>query len=366
MKRIPFYPLYQLCRIIRSNGGIPGRNALHTITWLVKTILIEPLRWIELLFFERKVNEHKIRLHPVFILGHYRSGTTFLQRLLMQDSRLGYMSIFQSVLPEILLSFEGVLTRVGDVVVRLFPVKNPFHRIPFTWNFPGEDDVGMTALLSTRGVQWGLLFPDRNDHYMKKYIIFKQSSGDEKEQWKNEYSYLLKKLSLRNKGKRLVLKSTPNTARIKELLELFPDARFIFIHRNPLEVYASTKRLWNIILDKYVLGACVFSEIPQKIMNNYSQVMDRYLQQRQMIPAGRLVEVAYQDLVEEPLITMQKIYEQVSMDGFYECKNKMQAFATDQQHYIRLEHSIDPVEKRKVLDCWKKYFEEWKYPMVDS
>lgn len=174
--------------------------------------------------------------------------------------------------------------------------------------------------------------------------------------------YLLKKLSLKNRGKRLVLKSPPNTARIQELLELFPDARFIFIHRNPFEVYASTKRLWNTILTNYVLGDYILSEIPEKIIDNYSQMMQRYLGQRAMIPPNRLIEIAYHDLISEPVATMQKIYGQIGIDAFDKCKKTVEAFAEQQQNYKRLEHSLDANEQLKARECWRRYFEEWNYP----
>ncbi|HYE56280.1 MAG TPA: sulfotransferase, partial [Chitinophagaceae bacterium] len=253
-KYVPFINLVTLIKIIARNGGLPPRAWPHIIPWLVKTVLLEPLRWIELIVFERKINRHRLQHPPVFILGHYRSGTTYLQRIFMQDDRLGHMSIFQSVLPEVMLCFERLLTPVMQFFCNLFKVRNPFHRIPFTWDFPGEDDVGMIAMLHPNAAQWGNLFPRRMEYYFNKYTIFSNVSDDDKAKWKKEYQYLLKKISLQNKGRRLVLKSPPNTARIKELLEMFPDASFVFIHRDPLDVYASTKKFWQVISKHYILG----------------------------------------------------------------------------------------------------------------
>lgn len=81
-----------------------------------------------------------------------------------------------------------------------------------------------------------------------------------------------------------------------------------------------------------------------------------------MIPQNRLIEIAYQDLVNETLPTMQKIYCQIAIDDFDECKKKVEAFAEKQQSYKRLEHSLNTDEQMKVSECWRKYFEEWDYP----
>lgn len=360
MKFIPFYPLFKLIRIIVINKGVAVRNIFHLAPWLVKTILLEPLRWIELICFERRITRHGINAAPVFILGHYRSGTTYLQRLLMQDERLGYMSIFQSAVPEIMLAFEKILTPPAEWLTRLFRVNNPFHRIRFTWQFPGEDDVGMTALLSEYGAQWGMLFPGRMQVYSQKFISFESATEKEKQQWKKDYLYLVKKLSVKNKGRRLVLKSPPNTARIPELLELFPDARFIFIHRNPFEVYSSTKRLWKITLENYALGGYDRKSIRENILENYDTLMHRYLGQRSLLPAGRLIEIPYENLINSPLATMEKVYSQLDLGDFHQCRDAMQAFLQQQTHKP-LSHMLAPREQKTVEKRWQRYTEEWNY-----
>lgn len=361
MRCIPFYPLYKLVRIIFINKGVSLRGMLHMVPWLVKTILLEPLRWIELIVFERKIARHSMHPSPVFILGHYRSGTTYLQQLMMQDKRLGHMSIFQSALPELMLAFEKILTPAAEHIVRFFKMKNPFHRLPFTWNFPGEDDVGMTALLSEHGAQWGMLFPRRMQVLAGKFITFRLAAKKEKTAWQQDYLYLLKKISLHNNGRQLVLKSPPNTARISELLELFPDARFIFIHRNPVEVYASTKRLWKVILENYALGAYEESCVRENILHVYDEVMQCYLDQRSMIPANRLVEVPYDKLLSNPVATIRQIYQQLDLEDFSVCEASIQAFAAQQQNYAPLRHIISPDEREMVQRQWCRYMEAWEY-----
>jgi hypothetical protein len=348
-KFVPFINLVTLIKIIARNGGIAPRATLHVVPWLVKTVALEPLRWIELLFFERKINSHPLEQAPIFIVGHYRSGTTYLQRLFMQDDRLGYMSIFQSVLPEIMLCCEKALTPVLQFACNVFKVKNPFHRIPFTWKFPGEDDVGMIGMLNPEATQWGVLFPRSMSHYFNA----------ENDRWKKDYIYLLKKVSLQNKGRRLVLKSPPHTARIKELLELFPQASFVFIHRDPLDTYASTKRFWQVITKHYILGKSNHADIPQRILTHYEDMMNKYLQHKELIPQGQLAEVAYDGLVHNPLATMQSIYEQLQLEDMGHCTYQMQNFIHEQRSYQRLDHQLSAAETAMVRDRLGKLANQW-------
>lgn len=342
-KFIPFIPLFTLAGIV-ARHGLSWRGLVHLAPWLVKAVLLEPLRWIELLWFERKIQRHQLPHDPIFILGHYRCGTTYLQRLFMQDSRLGYMSIFQSAMPEIMLAFEQWLTPALNLLCRACRVQNPFHRIPFTWNFPGEDDVGMIAMLQPRAAQWGMLFPRSMQYYLGKYALFSSASPADTAAWKKDYHYLLKKISLQNNGRRLVLKSPPHTARIKELLEMFPNASFVFIHRDPLEVYASTRRFWQVIAKHYMLGRRSGTDISTVILTQYRDMMERYRQYRPMIPAGRLAEVNYQSLVNEPLPTMQSIYKSLGLPAMEPCSERLQQFIREQSNYRRLQHQLTAEE----------------------
>ena len=63
--------------------------------------------------------------------------------------------------------------------------------------------------------------------------------------WKKEYLQTIKYITFKSKGKQLVLKSPPNTERICLLLQMFPQAKFIYIYRNPYHMYYSIKNMWK-------------------------------------------------------------------------------------------------------------------------
>ena len=148
MSRLFPIPLFNFLRIGRRNGGFSWHYLSHTVPWLLKTTVTEPLRWIELATKNKIIKEYTIQKPPVFILGYYRSGTTYLQQMFMQDERLGYMSLFQTVFPELMLTFEHTFTPVLEFSAKLFKTKNPFHRIPLIWHSSGEEDVGLTGMIS--------------------------------------------------------------------------------------------------------------------------------------------------------------------------------------------------------------------------
>src|SRR6185312_7103815 len=185
------------------------------------------------------------------------------------------------------------MTPVLEKLTKTFRTQNHFHRIPFTWHFPGEEDVAMLSSMNRNAAQWGVLFPFKATDAFTKYVLFEKISNDEMQKWKDSYLYLVKKISLANQRKPLVLKSPPNTARIPQLLSLFPNARFVYISRNPLQVYCSGKRLWEMIIKKYALGNCSAADLQQIILETYSESMNRYMKDKLLIPQDKLIEIPY-------------------------------------------------------------------------
>jgi hypothetical protein len=353
-------PFVRFCRIASRNGGISGKGWLHSFPWITKTILIEPWRWVEHALYHKKIKAHRVHPAPIFILGHYRSGTTFLQRMLAQDDRLGFTSIFQTVLPEIMLTGEKPLTPLLELISRVFRLSNPFHRIPLQWkSFPGEEDVGVTALLFPSGSQWGQLFPQRMEQYLHRFILFDDADDEEKKQWKQDYTFFLKKISLANQGKPLVLKNPPHTARIKMLLSLFPEARFIHIMRDPLDVFASTQRLMEVIRKNYILGREDL-DMDTAILRNYKAIMQAFLEQKNSIPGERFVEIRYEDFVKEPVRIMEKIYQHLQLPHFSYCADAAKDFANQQKKYPVLDHHIDPEMEKRIRREWDPFISYWE------
>ena len=364
MNRLFPLPIYTFSKIAYENGGISFKGIKNLPPWLIKTLLFEPLRWIELAMHNKKISQHTITKHPLFILGFYRSGTSYLHEFLTQDDRLGYHSNFQMVLPEIMLSSEKILLPVFEFICRTFNIQDSVHRVPLSFRFPGEEDATMTTSVNPRGAQWGYFFPKKMSESFQKYVLFENITEPEFEAWKQEFIFLLKKISLANHHKQLVLKSPPNTARIKLLLSLFPDAKFIFIHRDPCEVYLSNKRFWKVTQKVYALGGTRSVDVNSIIMDTYSKIMHRYLSEKDLIPEGHLVELPYEDLIQKPMESMRKIYETIHLDDFGYCENKMRSFVERQKSFVRLKHEIPADERKLVTEKFEPFIRYWNYPLL--
>jgi len=171
----------------------------------------------------------------------------------------------------------------------------------------------------------------------------------------------MKSVTFSNNEKRLLLKNPANTARIPTLLEIFPNARFIHIYRNPYKVYLSTVQMRNRVLDKLALQNADKDEIERQVIENYKRLMKDYFGQKKLIPEENLVEIRYEDLVKDPIAEVRNIYSKLNITGFEDALPRMLKYLERQSDYKTNVYSIDKKIVQRVNKEWKFTLDLWKY-----
>jgi hypothetical protein len=352
-------PIIDFYRIMRRNGGIDLRCMPNLAPWFIKLTLLEPLRLAEHLINDKKIESHELIHPPIFILGFYRNGTTLLQRILALDHGLGYQNIFHSALPEIMLTSENWLKPVLNTISRMFRSENAMHHIPFDWDFPGEEDVALTSLGIAESVNWGNLYPKAYDEYFNKYS-WSSADADSSKLWLKNYIYWVKKLSLRHEGKRLVLRSPPNTSRLKLLYEAFPNAKFICIFRDPCQVFASSKRFWKIILRHYAFQTIPDQEVERIIFKSYDETMKLYYHYKASLPGLSIYELTYEGLMKDPVGMLKKLYQELSLGEFEQIYPRLTSFLESAGYYKAMAYEQTIQEKDMIRHKWAMHFSYWQ------
>lgn len=331
---IPFRPLFALLIILIQYKGIHWRQIGALVPWIVKGILLEPFRLLEAVYV-LAFSSRKRTVAPVFILGYYRSGTTWLQQLMATDTDFKTPTIFRTILPELFCVFEPVLKPVASTITRLLKSENPYHRLPFSWDFPGEEDVAINTLSYLCDFNRIFQYPSHGEKILQQH--FKEKDSTLLENWKSAHLYYTSKLVLCNRGKRLLLKSPPNTGRIAMLKEIYPDARFIYIKRNPSECITSNKRLWEInrpfSFEKYKE-----EDVEDLLISMYKVFEENYQSQKKLLNENDLVEINYSEFIKAPEETIQRIYRQLGLDDSSDKKAARQKLIEERKTYPRLVH----------------------------
>ena len=323
-----------------------------------------PLRYLECLNYSKRYEYLEHSEPPVFIIGHWRSGTTYLHNLLSQDKRFGYVTLFQTLANDLCLSGNKV---IKPILKRLIPCVRPMDKVCFAMDSPREEEHAV-ARFSPYSFYHQCCFPRMGPFYFEKYVLFENVSQEVVEKWKKTYLRILQKAAINTGGRRLLLKNPVNTARLKMLLELFPDAKFIHIYRNPYHVFQSTRHLYQQTLEITQLQNISQEEIDKNIIHFYKEMMKRYFSHKDSIPPENLVEVRYEDLDKSPLNEVKRIYDHLAIPGFVESKPAFYHYIADHSGYEKNSHPpLSPRLTKQINTQWRFAFDRWKYQIsIDS
>ena len=353
-------PLLLWIKLRRQNKVAKGRRWMaFKITLFV--LISSPFRGIQRLYLRRKLRSvDPNKKPPVFVIGHWRSGTTHLHYLLWQDKQFVCLDAFQAFFFNIAFVSKTI---VKPILNAFMPSTRPQDNVKTDANSPQEEEHPLTNRTYMSGMH-AFFFP-KNLTYLTKWNLFENVTESEVKEWKKTYSDLLKKILLfQDPKKRLLLKNPHNTGRIKVLSEMFPKAKFIFIHRNPYEVYSSTRVLYAKTVSTQFLQDFSDKEIEDRILISYEKTLTRYLELRGLIPKNQIIEVAYADLDNKPLEELKRMYEHLDLGDFNSVLPLFQKYLEGVKNFKKNKPvAISERILQRIQTDWKFAFDEWGYQM---
>ena len=346
-------------RLLRQNRFSVDRVYWHRAVFVsILSLFNSVYRKKEQRLYSRAIANVQITKPPVFILGYWRSGTTYLHYLLAQDTeQFAYPNTYQVANPHHFLSTEKINSQRFAALV---PKKRPMDNMALSFQAPQEDEFA-PCLMTSRSMYLGITFPRREDDY-ERYLTFRDVPNEELEEWRAAFRWFLKKLTLKY-DRALVLKSPPHTARIRLLLELFPDARFVHIHRNPYTVFQSFQHYFDTAPWHTYLQRPDLVGIDDRIIRRYKVLYDAFFEQRELIPEGHFHEVAFEELEHDSVGQVRMIYHRLNLPGFEAFQPKLQRYVDSLASYQKNEFpELVASVRHKIAQAWHRSFEEWGYP----
>ena len=261
---------------------------------------------------------------PVIIVGHWRSGTTLLYNLMSRDPAFCFPRIDDALRPYDF--YPGGLEVITRWLVRLsLPATRPMDDIPLSSDLPQEDEIAL-ATMGVPSFMNCFYFPRQISKIFAEEVLFQGADSSTVRSWGDALVYYLAKLAVLNPGRRLLLKSPAHSARIPQLRALFPGAKFIHIHRNPADVFHSTRKLYQSILPLCALQDYEPSSIDDHIIWAYPQLINRLLDGLAQVPPTHLTTVSYDELVAAPTQTLERIYRELALGEFDRVRASIEAY----------------------------------------
>jgi hypothetical protein len=342
---------------------IRNRFAVHWSYWYIAFIVTVVsfchtiMRHVQAALYGRRIARMPIREAPLFIIGHWRTGTTLLHELLILDERHTYPNTYECLEPNHFLLTERFFTRWLGF---LMPTRRPMDNMPAGWIRPQEDEFAL-CMMGQPSPYLTIAFPNHPPQY-PEYLDLHGLSSRAVARWKRAFYGFLQRLTYKD-PRRLILKSPPHTCRISVLLELFPDARFVHIVRDPYVVFPSTVHLWKSLYLMHGLQKPNFIGLEEYVFDSFNRLYDRLEEGRRLVQPSRFFELRYEDLVRDPIGQVRALYTRLELGGFDRVLPRLQAFVALLAGYETNRYELSPALEAEITRRWGKVMGQYGYTL---
>ncbi len=302
MRLLPFLNVFLIILKEKPAFKYWPRASLYILLSVIQT----PFYWLEHIIYGKKIKQHRLDSDPVFILGHWRCGTTAIQHALCLSGNSTFLTQYDAMFPLGVTMHRKLFSPVLQMFFTKSGMRHPSHPVNMSVNFPSEEDIALCMSGFPFTPMWAHICSRNAMKHLEQNLILSHDSKKVRA-FLREYNYLIKRISFFNKGKRLVLKSPANTCRIPELLSIFPNAKFIYIQRDPAELYPSTIRLFlnNRIQN---INELTGEKMDEMFAYGYQTMIQYFERTKALIPPQNLFEISFYQLREEPVLLQRRVY----------------------------------------------------------
>jgi omega-hydroxy-beta-dihydromenaquinone-9 sulfotransferase len=348
-----------LLTVLTRNGFVHRSHLPQAGIALGSALLRSPFSLAEAAWFGWRRRNTPPMPAPLFIIGHWRSGTTHLYNVLSRDPQFGYVPPLAVGLPWDMLGLGNVLR---PLLERALPEHRYIDNVVVKPDSPQEDEIAL-ANMSPLSFYHGLYFPRRFDENFRRGLFFDGCTPAEIDRWKRRFVYFLEKISHQQGGRRLLIKNPVYSARVAMLRQIWPDARFIHIHRDPRAVFVSALNFYRILLAKLALQPYDHIDIEKLVLDTYPRIMQTLLDETADLPPDRFIEIGFEDFEREPLEAVERIYHALNISGLEEARPRFTAYLDSVQGYAKNRYRMTDDTRRQVEQAWAPFVARWGQPV---
>ena len=307
--------------------------------------------------YRRQIDRTRVAKAPVFIIGHWRTGTTLLHEMMIVDQQFNYPNTYQCCEPNHFLLTEKLFKKWFWF---LLPERRPMDNMHCGWDRPQEDEFAL-CMMGQPSPYLDIIFPNRPP-MTPGALDLDGLTPRERRNWKQVFHRFVQTLTFAD-PRRLVMKSPPHSCRIATLLELFPDARFIHILRNPYDVFPSTVKLWKSLAEKHGVQTPHHRDIEERVFQTLPHLYAKLEEGKKLLAPSRFHEMRYEDLVRDPVGQMRAIYNQLELDGFEQMRPHLFEFLARNANYETNKFHLSTENRDAITQRWGDVIRRYGYPI---
>jgi hypothetical protein len=342
--------------LCKNRCAVHPRFLYMPLVMTTVSVIHSALEFLQESWYGSRLDRTAIRQAPLFIIGHWRTGTTLLHEMITLDPRFACPNTYHCLEPNHFLLTEGL----ADTLFRwMLPSHRPMDNMAMGWNRPQEDEFAL-CMMGQPSPYCTIAFPNHPPQDMAALDV-DALPLPQREKWKRAFVGFLKRLTYRD-PRRLVLKSPTHSCRIPTLLELFPQAQFLHIVRNPYVVFPSTVKLWQSLFGTHGLQVPRFQGLEEFVFTTFEHMYDRIEEGKKLVPEGNFHEMRYEDLIADPLTEVGKAFSRLRLGKFDELRPKLETFWQMQSGYQTNRYSALSAELlAEIGRRWEAVIERYGY-----
>jgi hypothetical protein len=329
-------------------AGVGVASLVNSSMWLLQELI-----------YGRRIARTRLAGDPIFVIGHWRSGTTLLHELLVLDPRTTYPNTYDCFAPNHFLvsawSWRPILSLI-------MPKQRPMDNMAAGWDCPQEDEFALCNM-GLRSPYFTIPFSNRPPQD-QEYFELAGISPAQRARWQRGLVWFLKCLTVRQ-PRRIVVKSPPHMFRIPVLLEMFPKAQFVHIVRNPYVVFPSTVNLWKRLYRNEGFQVPRYEGLEEYVFRTFERMYEVFERDRAIIPAGQFSEVRYEDLVAGPVAQMERIYGQLGLGEFERARPAIAAYFAAKADYQTNRYAPSAETRAQIARRWGTFFQRYGYAVEE-
>ncbi|KAL6759579.1 P-loop containing nucleoside triphosphate hydrolase protein [Haematococcus lacustris] len=384
----------------------------------LNTLLALPDWWR----FSRSVAGQALHAQPLIILGHPRTGTTHLHNLLALDPAFAHATTFQAGFPSAFITLEEVGAR--PLLQPLLSKTRPMDAMKLDWDLPAEDEIAVNLLtggvsyylplvvpceeaalrplLSLRGLTpaagltawqdaliWFLKKVTFRDCYTRSKLLLRQGQQQQrvvvpdgehtaapgaavsraaptKGSWSHQGGGNTTSSSSSSSWREprpLLIKSPVHTARLAWWRSAFPQARYLYIHRHPVQVMQSSFHMADTYFWYCYLQQPSNEELTDHLVRQFVTMHQEYVAERMNLAPGSLVELSFAELEKEPLQVLRRVYAAFGWSERFEALlPRFQTYCASLADFKKNQLGrLDPALEQRIREECHEAFQEWGY-----
>jgi hypothetical protein len=292
--------------------------------------------------YSRRIRTVQIEKPPVFIVGHWRTGSTYLHQLISLDPQFATPTTVQTVIPDHFLFSSGYYSPLMKLHTARGRSMDDIEVLPTE---PQEDEFALIRMGSESPLE-KLFFPSGNRYFLLDYEEY-IPKGKELEEWKKNLLTFYRKITFLT-GKQIVSKNPYHTMRIPLLAEMFPGARFIHICRSPYEVVPSTVKMWNIMAYSNRLKNNWKEPDIAEVSSVLRSFLESVSREKKNLGKNQFAEVQFENLENDPVKELKRIYMELNLPWSGEFEKNAWNFIAARKNYKKNVYRLKEEERNTI------------------